>query len=247
MNIDDIKYFHHQKENRNPVFLSRFPDLSFKDMKVMDLGCGLGALSIDMAERDAKEVTGVDINCSLIDFARDNLKQNYPQFQDKIYFVCDDIRNLSNDHFDIIISKASFEHILDLDTLLNEMQKKLKPGGKIYSGFGPLYRSPWGDHNRLRHKIPWAHVIPGEKHFIDKLNRKSPGRNLNNIYDLGLNGYTLKKYKEVIFNTPGLRVIDFSTNVSNKLSMKIFNLFALLPFLKEYFTYNIYCILERIK
>ncbi len=107
-----------------------------------------------------------------------------------------------------------------------------------------MYNSPWGDHNRLRHKLPWTHVIYGQKYFNEKINANRKDK-IGNIYNLGLNGYSLKKYVSAFNNVEGLTVIDFKTNVSNKFAMKIFNLFTYFPFLKEFFTYNIYCVLSR--
>ncbi len=245
MRQDDIKYFTHQKENRNPVFLNRFPGVDFTALKILDFGCGHGALSLDLADKGAKEVLGIDINCSLIDFAKENLAKNYGHLSGKVSYECIGLEKLQDNNFDIIISKASFEHIIGLERLLTEMKQKLKPGGRIVAGFGPLYNSPYGDHNRLKHPLPWSHVLLGEKHFIKKLNQK--GQNIKSIHDLGLNGYSLKRYREIFSNTEGLALTDFRTNVSDKASMKFFNLMTHIPFLKEYFTYNIYCILERVK
>ena len=44
-------------------------------------------------------------------------------------------------------------------------------------GFGPLYNSPWGDHNRLHHKLPWMHFF--KERFLDmglfsKVNQRKP-------------------------------------------------------------------------
>ena len=77
---------------------------------------------------------------------------------------------------------------------------------------------------------------------------------INNIHDLGLNGLSLKQYKDIFYNTEGLTVIDFRTNVvdsrskaNRKMINKIFNLFAAVPVLKEYFTHNIFCVLQRVE
>lgn len=246
MTEKNIAYFEKEKYRKNPIFFERFPNINYEGLKVLDMGCGHGAISIDLALKGAKKIVGVDLNDDCIDFAKENLKTNFPQFADRITFVCTDFRTLEENDFDIIISKASFEHILDLDTLLVGMKEKLKIGGKIVTGFGPLYNSPWGDHNRLRHKLPWTHVMFPAEHFIEKLN-KTREKKVETIYDLGLNRYSLKDYIRMFNTTEGLKVIDFRTNVSKKTSMKFFNLFTYIPFLKEYFTYNIYSVLERTK
>ncbi len=108
MKEEDIKYFNHQKENRDPVFLGRFPDVNFKDKTVLDLGCGHGAISIDVAQKGAKKVIGIDINCELIKFANKNLQKNFNELTNTVSFQCIGINELPDNHFDIIISKASF-------------------------------------------------------------------------------------------------------------------------------------------
>jgi SAM-dependent methyltransferase len=242
----DIDYFNREKNIKNPIFLDRFPKIEYEKKRVLDLGCGHGAMSIDIALRDAKQVIGVDICSSSIEFANENLRTNFPELKDKVSFTCDDFTNLEDDSFDIVISKASFEHILNLNHLLVEMRKKLKLGGKIVAGFGPLYNAPWGDHNRLKHKLPWSHIIFGERYFLKKLNEVKE-KKVESIHDLGLNGYSLKDYENFFNTTEGLAVIDFRTNVSNKLVMKVASLIASFPGLREYFTYNIYCTLQRVK
>ena len=209
----------------------------------MDLGCGLGSLTIDIASKGVAHIVGIDIDESAINFASNYVASHLPHLQEKVSFQCMDFRALDN-KFDIIVSKAAFEHIISLDELLYDMRDKLKIGGKIVTGFGPLYNSPWGDHNRLKHKLPWSHVIIPTNVLISKLN-KATNQDINDIYDLGLNGYSLHNYMDMFHNIEGLEVIDFRTNVSEKITMKLFDIFSKLPFLKEYFTYNIYCVLQR--
>ena len=244
MRESDVAYFNRERIVKNPIFFSRFPNIKYEGLKILDLGCGHGAISIDLAIKGAKEVTGIDLDNVRISFANENLAMNFPEFADRVSFKCMDLRMLPDDDFDQIISKAAFEHIMGLDTLLYDMAHKLKVGGQIVSGFGPLYNSPWGDHNRLHHKLPWAHLIFGEEHFIKKLN-KSAKQNIKNIHDLNLNAYSFRKYMHAFYNTKGLLVVDLRTNVGDKLLMKLFRLLAKISFLREYFTYNIYCVLQR--
>lgn len=250
---EHVTYFKKEKYVKNSIFFNRFPDQKYEGLKILDFGCGHGALSIDLALKGADKVFGVDIDKERVDFAQENLKANFPNLADKVTFSCTDFQTISADDFDIIISKATFEHIVDLEILLVEMKNKLKIGGKIISGFGPLYNSPWGDHNRLKHFLPWTHIIFKEKYFFKKLNKYRANK-ITNIYDLGLNGYSLKKYRTIFGGVEGLVLSDFRTNVASfkknpekNIAMSIFNLFANIPFLREYFTYNIYCTLERVK
>lgn len=244
MKKEDIIYFKKEKDFKNRIFLSRFPDLEIQNNKILDLGCGHGALSIDLAIMSAKKVIGIDLDENRINFAIENLRINYPQLINKVIFKNCELSNIEGNSFDIIISKATFEHIIQLEDLMQEILAKLIVGGKLYTGFGPLYNSPWGDHNRLRHRLPWGHLILSQNILFKKLN-KNNSKEIKSINDLGLNGLSLKDYKRLFFSTKGLKVIDFRTNVSTKLINKVFKLLTFIPFLEEYFTHNIYCVLQR--
>lgn len=88
------------------------------------------------------------------------------------------------------------------------------------------------------------HLIVGEKYIINKLNI-SRNDKVTSIGELGLNGLSFKQYQKIFYNTEGIKVIDFRTNVSKKILSKFFNILRILPGFMELFTYNIYCILER--
>lgn len=239
-----LRFFHNELYNKVPHFISRFKNLYIQDQKIIDLGCGLGALSIYLSQQGAREVIGIDINQNKLNFANKNLSINFPNLEN-IQFDYIQINTIEDQSFNMIISKASFEHILNLKDLLLQLSTKLVPGGKIFAGFGPLYNSHWGDHNRLRHNIPWGHIL-FPNHLINRLNKKRRNK-ISSIHDLGLNGLSLKDYKQIFYNITSLKVLDFRTNVNEKRSMIIFRLIPKLPFLREYFTYNIYCTLQKNK
>ncbi len=157
--------------------------------------------------------------------------------------------------FDYIVSKDTFEHIIDLDVMLNEMRKRLKAGGRIYAGFAPLYTSPYGDHDRRRTilrpwgfwgrllaLIPWGHLFM--ESTLIKMNNRYRERKISSIYDLGLSKMSVSDYRRA-FHEAGLANISFRTNQSDRVVSKIFSSLGIIPCLEDYFTYNIYCILER--
>src|SRR5215210_1064647 len=104
---DDLGYFKHQQAASNPEFWRRFgrrPNYASK--QVLDLGCGHGAMSIDIAEKGATSVLGLDLDPHLIKFARDNLESRYPQLRQCVQFEFADVRELALDEkFDLIVSK----------------------------------------------------------------------------------------------------------------------------------------------
>jgi len=239
----DLGYFQ-KGERENPRFWSRFggrPVLVGKS--VLDVGCGHGSLCVDTAKAGASQVVGLDLNKKLIDFATENIQQNYPDLLDTLSFQYLNLSDYPLASFDYILSKDSFEHILDLTGMLAEMSSRLAPGGRIYAGFGPLYNSPFGDHGMAYSPIPWAHVFLGKKRFAERVDRRWT-HEVDSIYDLGLNGLSFADYRR-IFQESGLKTIYFETNSSEKSISTMFSVLRRAPFLTEYFTHNIYCILEK--
>ena len=239
----DIEYFECRGRDETPKFWTRLGGYpSLERMRVLDVGCGHGNLCVDIASRGADMVLGIDINKRLIEFAKENISQNYPQLKN-IRFEHHDTSSIYKNEFDIIVSKDSFEHILKPDDVLRDIKQGLKDGGKAYIGFGPLYNSPYGDHKRTEAGYPWGHLITPESSLIKKLNERH-GKNIDNVYDLDLNKLSLSEYKR-LFRESGLNILYFRVNVSNNTISKMFSLMVHIPFLKEYFSHNIYCILEK--
>ncbi len=244
LNKTELEYFFEHGTAEIEKFWSRFGGRPNLDAVFMDLGCGHGALAIDLAKHGAKKVIGLDIDDGRIKFAQDNLSVNFPELIDRVQFYKLDLKDFDKSQlFDYIISKDSFEHIIELAPMLQEMKKRLKTGGLIYSGFGPLYRDFYGDHKRTESIIPWRHLMRSEKNIIKSLNKKRE-EPISSIYDLGLNKLSVKEFKE-IFRESGLETVFFKLNNSNHPILMFFNLLAKIPFLTEYFAHNIYCILRK--
>ena len=217
---------------------------NFSEKSVLDFGCGHGSLCIDVASSGARKIIGVDLNKELIDFANSNLNHNYTIYKDRLYFKSFDLLNENfTDKFDIILSKDTFEHTLNLDKVLKRMHDLLKPGGKAYIGFGPLYNSYNGDHYRTKTIFPWFHLLIPEKIIIRILNYKNKAK-IQKIEDLGLNKCSFKDYQNYFNNSP-FNIKYFKKNCSNNPVAKIFNLISKIKLIEEYFTFNIYCILEK--
>lgn len=248
----EMSYFD-RTQGESDRYWKRFsvmPDM--KHRHVMEIGCGHGALCIDAAQRGADYVLGIDLEEKRIDFARENLRQNYPEFVGRIEFLCMDLMDYPQDPaFDYVTSKDTFEHILGLESVLQAIRQRLKPGGRLYTGFSPLYHAPYGDHCRLAMQTygPWGHLLLGEARLIQRLNRKCD-RDVSCIADLGLNQLKVTDYQR-LFRISGLNVVEFKTNVVGRSSLKrqiagqVMALLSRLPFLETYFTSNIYAILEK--
>ena len=233
----------------NPTFWSRLGGKpSFEGLTIMDVGCGTGSLCFDIANSGAKKVVGLDTGKKDILKANKYLEE-VPQFHNIIEFVDKDLSNYDDIQFDYIVSRNAIEHIVPLKKLLKEMKKRLKPKGKIIVSSGSLWNSPLGYHNEIKNLfpfklyIPWAHLILGDKWIINKTNRLY-GKDVKSIHDLGLNQKSFEEYKQ-IFNQTGLKIIYYKINESNHPAVKLFSLLRKIPFLEEYFTVSIYCIMEK--
>jgi SAM-dependent methyltransferase len=229
---DKLTYFK-KGEIKDPRFWRRFggqPD--FHDKTILDVGSGHGSLCIYIARAGAKKVIGIDLNKKLIDFAKENLKRNYPELREVVEFQCCDLNEYpENEYFDFIVSKNTFEHILELESMLKSMKRCLKGGGKIYAGFAPLWKSPFGDHGRtFGVKFPWGHLL----------------FNMKSCENLGLNKRSFSNYSK-LFNDSGFEIKYFKPNHNEGIASKLFSQLRKIPFLREYCTHSLYIIMHKTK
>lgn len=253
--VDVANFQRGEAENR--LFWSRFgemPDL--RGATVLDVGSGWGRLCVEMAQAGAARVVGLDLKTDLVDFANAYLRQAYPELVERVEFQAVDLKDYAEPlRFDLIISKDAFEHILDLDGMLREMQRRLKPGRRIYAGFGPLYPTPYGDHDRretiFRHWgvfgrllawLPWGHLVL--EPLMVKTYNSHADKQITSLYDLGLNKRAVSDYRRS-FQASGLSVVALRLNQSQSLQSRVFSVLRRVPGLEDYCTHNVYCILEK--
>lgn len=182
--------------------------------RVLDLGCGHGALSVELAQAGAS-VLGIDLDEGRIAFANRNLAQRFPQLLNRVTFQAVDAAALPAEQlFDAVVTKDTFEHVADVESLLKTLGQHLTPDGLIYAGFSPLYYSPFGDHGRTGLKIPWAHAVLPKRLVLASAARHNR-HPVNSLLDIGLNGNTPEEFR-VAFNNSGLRLQDIAYNRGDK-------------------------------
>lgn len=119
---------------RNAAFL--LPHLE-PGQRVLDLGCGPGAITVGLAERvgSAGEVVGVDRDAGWFETAR-GLATSHPH----VRFEQADAAELpfDDDSFDVAFLHALLQHVDDPDAVVAEVRRVLRPGGRIAVGDADL-------------------------------------------------------------------------------------------------------------
>ena len=138
----------HQKNIKSGVSLNNHPVLTnilTKKMKVLEVGCGVGWLSAQIADRFQSSVTSIDFNQVAIDTAQkaaDSLGLNVK------YEVADLFKFEPNEKFDICISLGVLHHTNNCIAAIQRcVENYVKPGGDFYVGLYHLYgRRPFLQH-----------------------------------------------------------------------------------------------------
>jgi len=103
--------------------------------RILDLGCGTGHLTAQIAGRGA-DATGLDASVSMIAQAR----QNYP----KLKFVLADANDLHFDQpFDAVFSNAALHWIPEAGAVVASVSHALKPGGRFVLEMGGKGNIAW--------------------------------------------------------------------------------------------------------
>jgi len=218
--------------------------VEMRGRRVLDLGCGHGALSLDAARRGATSVTGVDTDSDRIGFARRLLRERQPDLAATICLIDQPLETLPCvAAFDIILSKDTFEHVEDLGRLIAAAGCRLRAGGLLVCGFSPLYYSPNGDHDRLGLPLPWLHAVLPQALVYRWASRRT-GRLIRSAADVGLNRLTLAEFESFLpldaWEQVSLRVnpIDHPLRVT-------FDLLRKVPGLARYFTIGVYAVYRK--
>lgn len=93
--------------------------------RVLDLNTGTGVVARAVASRGAKEVVGTDISRHLLAFA-----QAQPSKVEYIRAKSQELP-LPDNSFDVVVSRLAFNHIAEVDAVVREITRVLKPGGYV--------------------------------------------------------------------------------------------------------------------
>lgn len=104
--------------------------------RVLDIGCGVGALAHSLASRTGAKVTGIDLNGKSIAFAKER-----HQHADLTFREGDALTDLPGEEFDVAVLSNVLEHIEDRPGLLRKAQEMVRP--KRWLIRVPLFERDW--------------------------------------------------------------------------------------------------------
>ena len=124
-NPERIKYI---RDNTVKHFKLTNKDKPFKNLNILDIGCGGGLLSEPMS-RLGGNVTGIDASEKNIISAKVHAKQNNLN----ISYFCNSPENFkSNKKFDLILNMEIVEHVEDVNFFIKKSSELLKKNGLMF-------------------------------------------------------------------------------------------------------------------
>jgi len=159
---------------------------------VLDFGCGVGAEAVEMAERGAARVIGLDLKEKWLRLAKERAAA--AGVSDRCTF-----HRTWEEPVDIIVSLDSFEHFADPAAILRTMRTLLKPSGRVLVSFGPPWGHPLGGH--LYSVFPFSHLVVPEAALVRwRSTFKTDGA--RTILESGLNKMTVRRFEHLIAESP---------------------------------------------
>ncbi len=104
--------------------------------RVLDIGCGNGALTYDIAEKAGGVVTGIDLN-------KENIEQAkiHRSHKNVVYIHGDALKVIPHGEFDAVILSNVLEHLPSRSQFLRQLQETIRPRHFLIRV--PLFERDW--------------------------------------------------------------------------------------------------------
>lgn len=159
---------------------------------VLDFGCGPGVEAVEMAERGAARVIGIDLRQKWLQMAAKRAEA--AGVADRCTFA-----KTWNEPVDVILCIDCFEHFAEPAAILRQMRQLLKPGGRVLVSFGPPWGHPLGGH--VYSVFPFSHLLFPDAALVRwRSTFKTDGA--RTILESGLNKMTVGRFERLIASSP---------------------------------------------
>jgi len=104
-----------------------------KGQRVLDLGCGTGALTLRAAQKDAK-VKGIDVNAQMLEIAQQRAHEaGLTQNMELCEMGVAELGSEASESYDVVMSGLCFSELTEDELIytLKEVKRILKPGGRL--------------------------------------------------------------------------------------------------------------------
>lgn len=133
------------------------PEPLLRDKAILDIGCYIGGKTVRWAERyHAASAHGIDIDQRFIDVANAFAAEKGINAKFSVGFA--ENLEFADASFDAILTENTFEHVRDVDQVLSECRRVLKPGGLLFVIF-PSFYGHKSHHLDLVTRTPFIHWL----------------------------------------------------------------------------------------
>ena len=133
-----FNWYHRRKSRKDLRFIGSLLPAERENVRVLDLGCGTGFLTIPALAWPSARITAVDLSPEML--ARLKAKLS-PEGLGKISLITRealDFLKTTPDRYDIIMISAFLHHLYDFDEFLVLVLARLNDGGILYIAYEPL-------------------------------------------------------------------------------------------------------------
>lgn len=121
-------------------FLDRFREHG-ADLRVLDLGCGTGAVTLHLASRGFT-VNAVDHSPDMVAVAQAKIERANAAGSVSFDVTSAGYLPFGNERFDLVTCQRVLHHIPDVEPVFGEVKRVLKPGGAFYLSDGAADWTP---------------------------------------------------------------------------------------------------------
>lgn len=111
------------------------------EIKVLDLGCGTGFLTLKVLRRDNVNVTAVDLSGEMLNELEKSINQTKKGTIQLINEEAETFLESNTTKFDLVVTSALLHHLVDYKKLIGFAISHLKSDGIFYIAYEPLKQS----------------------------------------------------------------------------------------------------------